>query len=168
MHDLSQITDLETDRLFLRRLDVHDASALHALTNHKDITEIVHFLPTPFTLHDAQALLATQADGKNQFIGVWLKTTQTLVATIGTHMHGSNSIEIGYWVHPLFQRQGIAKEAVSALLAHLHAYFPEKSLVAECRPENVPSWSLLQKIGFAPTRQNGLRPGRKILLWQHP
>lgn len=162
---LSHLPALTTQRLHIRPLCAQDAPSVQSLTNHEAITGCVHFLPTPFDHTAAQNLIASQASGRDLFLGAWLNTPATLVAILGTHLRGEAEIEIGYWVHPSFHRKGIAQEAAAELIQALHTQFADRQIIAECRPENLPSWTLLQKLGFTPTQQEGLRPGRKKLIF---
>lgn len=61
--------------------------------------------------------------------------------------------ELGYILSPTFQRQGYASAAAAALVAHALTAGGMHRVVAHCNPENVPSWKLLEKIGF---RREGL------------
>lgn len=167
MDTLSHLPALTTQRLHIRPLRVTDAQAVQSMTNHRVITECVHFLPTPFDHAAALKLLENQKSGHDLFWGAWLTASSTLVAIIGTHLHGATELEIGYWVNPVFQRQGIAQEATSALIQALRHDFSERQIIAECRPANVPSSALLQKLGFTPTHQDGLRPGRKKFIFKN-
>lgn len=163
MDTLVHLPTQETERLHLGPLNEDHAEPLQKLTNHKEITEIVHFLPTPFSMKDAEALLTDKRDGKDRFIGVWLKSQPDMVAVIGTHLLETQDIEVGYWVHPEHHRKGIATEAVSAVIAMLQKHFPKRQIIAECRSGNKPSWLLLEKLGFRDTLQAGHRPGRSRL-----
>lgn len=164
MDTLSNFPAITTQRLHIRALCEADAHSVQDMTNHTSITDCVHFLPTPFDHAAALALIKNQNEGRDLFLGAWLNSSPTLVAILGTHLRGENEIEIGYWVHPEFHRQGIAKEAAGALMAALQKHFPTRHLIAECRPGNTASWALLEKLGFTPTHQDGLRPGRKKLI----
>lgn len=163
MDTLVHLPTQETERLHLVPLNEDHAEPLQKLTNHKEITEIVHFLPTPFSLKDAEALLTDKRDGKDRFIGVWLKGQPDMVAVIGTHLLETQDIEVGYWVHPEHHRKGIATEAVSAVIAMLQKHFLKRQIIAECRSGNKPSWLLLEKLGFRDTLLAGHRPGRSRL-----
>ncbi|GBQ06599.1 GNAT family N-acetyltransferase [Saccharibacter floricola] len=157
---------LHTERFTLRPLTKQDATVLTELTNHKDITEVVHFLPTPFTRADADALLDVTREEGGQFLGVCFHGNVSLVAVIGVHPRGDDQVEIGYWVHPAQYRRGIAYEAVSAALEALTHNVPQRQIIAECRAENRPSWQLLEKLGFVATGEYGLRPGRHVFVWR--
>ncbi|MFT9382923.1 GNAT family N-acetyltransferase [Gluconobacter sp. P5B12] len=164
-NSLENIPDIQTLRLHLRILGVNDAGSFQRLTDHPQITNIVHFLPTPFTEIDAKNLIIGKADGRDKFMGVWLHGFDDMAAVIGVHLHDENEIEIGYWVRPDQQRKGIAREGATALIMLLTKFFPKREIIAECRPENRPSWQLLEKIGFQATGKPGLRPGRYRFIW---
>lgn len=168
MNTLSLIEAIETDRLVIARLKDKDVLDFQKMTNHLSITDVVHFLPTPFSIESASSLIRGKGDGKDQFMGVWNKNDihpAVLVATIGIHLHENNEIEIGYWVSPYFQRQGIAIEMVTNVARYLTHTFPKYKLIAECRPENTASWALLEKSGFIATEETGKRPGRYRFLY---
>ncbi|MXV36726.1 MULTISPECIES: GNAT family N-acetyltransferase [unclassified Saccharibacter] len=143
---------LHTERFTLHPLTQQDATLLTELTKHKDITDVVHFLPTPFTRADTEALLEATRDEGGQLLGVWFYGSASLAAVIG--------------VHPAQYRRGIAYEAVSAVLEALTHHVPQRQIIAECRAENRPSWQLLEKLGFVATGKNGLRPGRYVFVWR--
>lgn len=137
-----------------------NVEAVRALTDDPAITGAVHFLPSPFTRSDAEALIDSN-DNENCFLGIWLKGE--LIGVIGTHVHGNDRLEIGYWVGSRFQRRGYATEAVSSVVARLRQMHPTRQMTAECRLGNAGSWSLLHKLGFRSTGQQGDRPGRVLL-----
>lgn len=168
---LADLPRLETARLSIAGLAPDDAQALRHLTDDPAITAAIDFLPTPFTLRDAEDLIRTgrQAHG-DRFLGAWThpdpagtRPAGTLVGVVGTHLRGPGTIEIGYWVGGAARGQGFATEAVSAVIGLLGGRFPARALVAECRPGNVASWGLLHKLGFRDTGEDGHRPGRRLL-----
>ncbi|WP_207919205.1 GNAT family N-acetyltransferase [Methylobacterium segetis] len=165
---LATLPGLETGRLRIAALAARDAEALRRLTDDPAITGAVDFLPEPFTLADARALIASGRRGSDRFNGVWDRESRTLVAVVGTHLRGEGAIEIGYWVGGAARGRGIATEAVAGLLGLLARRFPHRSVVAECRPGNVASWGLLRKLGFEDTGEEGHRPGRRLLMKTDP
>ncbi|GBQ95518.1 GNAT family N-acetyltransferase [Asaia lannensis] len=162
---LERFPEIQTSRLRLKGLDLGDAEDLQKMTDDPRITEIVHFLPTPFTVHDSQKLIVGNRDGRDRYIGVWFHDCDDMIAVVGTHLHGVGEIEVGYWVRPDQQRKGIAQESVSNLLDQLAELFPHRQIIAECRPENLPSRHLLEKMGFVGTNELGQRPGRYRFIW---
>ena len=67
-------------------------------------------------------------------------------------------VEIGYSVRPGYRRRGFVSEAVAALVGWALRRQGVKRVVAETRPDNVPSVRVLEKAGFR-RRGNGIEPG---------
>ncbi|WP_367144287.1 GNAT family N-acetyltransferase [Pantoea stewartii] len=155
-----------TERLKLIPLKLSDARKLSELSNYKEVTEKVDILKTPFTEEDAKKLLSRESGRDECFFGVFLKEDSTLVAVVGAHSDGHAVIEIGYWAHPAYKRKGYVSEAVKKLTTGIHQFYPDFKIIAECLPENLPSFLLLKKCGFISTGKVGHRPGREILIWR--
>ena len=168
---LADLPGLDTARLSVAALGPDDAHDLRRLTDDPAITQAVDFLPTPFTLRDAEDLIRSGRQGRgDRFLGAWARgdgsgtgPQRTLVGVVGTHLRGPGAIEIGYWIGGAARGRGFATEAVSAILGLLRSRFPGRTIVAECRPGNVASWGLLHKLGFHDTGEDGHRPGRRLL-----
>jgi RimJ/RimL family protein N-acetyltransferase len=175
---LADLPRIETARLSIAALRPEDAQDLRRLTDDPAITAAVDFLPAPFTVRDAEQLIRSGARGQDRFLGAWTRpagapqtgagtspdqTGPDLVGVVGTHLRGPGAIEIGYWIGGAARGRGYAFEAVSAIIGLLVRRFPARIIVAECRPGNVASWGLLQKLGFRDTGEEGHRPGRRLL-----
>jgi len=158
---------IATARLRLAALSPDDAPALQRLTDDPAITAMIHFLTSPFTLADAQALIAGNSSGRDRFMGIFghaPDVSDGLVGIVGVHLREAADIEIGYWIASAMHGRGIAAEAVRGVLDWLAADWPERRIVAECRRENIASWRLLEKLGFRSTGAAGSRPGRQLLV----
>ncbi|MCJ2007779.1 GNAT family N-acetyltransferase [Methylobacterium sp. E-041] len=160
---LCDLPGLETARLSIDVLIPGDAEALRSLTDDPAITGAVDFLPAPFTLEDARRLIASGRRREDRFFGARTREGRTLVGVVGTHLRGTEAVEIGYWVGGAARGRGLATEAVSGILGSLSLRFPARTIVAECRPGNVASWGLLTKLGFRDTGEEGHRPGRRLM-----
>jgi RimJ/RimL family protein N-acetyltransferase len=165
---LSALPEIQTERLRLAALAIDDAPALQVVTDDPAITGLIDFLHSPFTLSDAQALIAQDGDGRDRFIGVWHRAaddeTSRLIGTVGTHLCDPDRIEIGYWIASAMHGRGYGREAVEGVLTLLRQEFPDRRIIAECRRENTASWHLLLRAGFHPTGDAGQRPGRQLLI----
>ena len=164
---LRLMTPIDTPRLHLRWLEVSDVEAFRLMTDDPAITDRIHFLSHPFTMADAKRLIDGDGDGRDVFWGVWAGEPPAMIGTVGSHLRGSDAIEIGYWFAGASHGHGFGTEAVGAVLRALGTVFPMRVIYAECRPENAPSWRLLERLGFRSDGQDGLRAGRKRLVW-HP
>ncbi len=161
---LADLPEGATTRLRLAALIAADAEELRALTDDTAITANISFLPTPFTLDDAEALIHNNDSGNDRVLGLRRLGIGALVGVVGTHLRGADAIEIGYWIGRRFHGQGYATEALRGVVAMLGSAFPNRLIFAECRPENAASWRVLEKAGFVPTGQDGTRPGRRLLV----
>jgi RimJ/RimL family protein N-acetyltransferase len=165
------LTDLpvqETRRLRLASLRLEDAEPLRRLTDDPAITGVVHFLPAPFTSADAEALIRCGDGDRDCFIGAWNRVDGKLIGVVGAHLRGDDKVEIGYWIGRAFHGRGYATEAALGIIAILRRFFPERAVIAECRPCNKASWRVLEKIGFRASGEAGQRPGRELLILQAP
>ncbi|MGJ3262966.1 MAG: GNAT family N-acetyltransferase [Salinarimonas sp.] len=157
----------ELPRLALRPLVPSDAPALRAITDDPAVAPFVSFLPHPFGLDDACALIARNREGATErFLGIFRQ--DALIGVIGAHEHAPvddrPAVEIGYWLAAGARGAGYAREAARGLVALLRALAPEAMVVAEVTPENAASERLLREIGFVDTKRAGRRPGRKMMV----
>jgi len=147
---------LTTEKLVLKSLQEEDADGLLA---YRAEPAVVRFqLWCPKRPSEAHAFIrSAQFDGEpqvgrwNQF-GIYWRDTNQLIGDIGLNLVNAQQAEIGYTIALEWQRRGVAKTAVSRLLAYL---FDERNLhriIANADSENVASIALLQKLGF---RQEG-------------
>ncbi len=137
-------------------------AGLHRLTDDPAIVGAIDFLPDPFTLTDAEGLIAGGRHGRDRFLGAWMREpgAAPLAGVVGAHLRGEGAIEIGYWIGGAARGRGFGAEAVGGVLALLRRRFPRRAILAECRPGNVASWGLLHKLGSAtPARRGIVRDG---------
>jgi RimJ/RimL family protein N-acetyltransferase len=152
-------------RLQLRAMEPDDADQFRQMTDDPVTMEAIHFLESPFTREAAERLIRGAGDGRDCFWGVWLHETPVLAGTVGTHLRDNNEIEVGYWFSAPARGRGYATESVSAVVTSLAGAFTNRTIYAECRPENGSSWRLLHRIGFRSPGISGHRPGRVKLIY---
>jgi RimJ/RimL family protein N-acetyltransferase len=56
--------------------------------------------------------------------------------------------EIGWVIHPDYQRRGYASEAAAALLRYGFEEMALHRIIATCQPENPASYGVMEKIGM--------------------
>lgn len=164
---LDLLPGTQTIRLDLQVLRREDAGTLHEIIDPVAI-EAIDFLSEGFSQADTEKLIVGNQDGQDRFVGAWLRDESVLAAVVGTHLRANDEIEIGYWVNARLRGRGIASEAVKGVLEMLLALYPARTIVAECRPENMISWHLLEKIGFKSIGEPGKRLGRQRLVLNKP
>jgi len=165
----SLLTTFQTARLEVRAIDIDDAPAMHRMTDYTDVTKNISFLSTPTSLRDVRHLITGDGDEwRIRFVGGWRRQTGSLAVIIGFVLHGAHEMEIGFWTDPACQRQNMTHEAVSGMMARMMALYPDRTIFAECRANNIAAWKLLEKLGFSATGEAGRKPLRRRLVFQKP
>ncbi len=157
-----------SERLTLHPLRGEDAEAVARITDDPVIADSVSFLRRPFTTVDAEGLIARNGNGLDCFLAARRRADGDLVGIVGAHLVGSEAVEVGYWIGAAFHGRGYATEALKAVVAVLRDLLPDRAIFAECRPDNLPSWRVLAKVGFWDAGAEGERPGRRRLVLPAP
>lgn len=74
--------------------------------------------------------------------------TDELVGDLAVHFIDEQQIEVGFTIRPENQKQGVATEALSALLDYLFTELSKHRVIATTDVANESSISLLEKLGF--------------------
>ena len=106
------------------------------------------------TADTPDALAGFVANGDRSAYGGWLITRRSDGAVVGDcGWRGgpdiNGDVEIGYGLAAPSRRQGIATEAIGALVAWIAEQPGVRRVVAEVLADNVPSRRLLERLGFA-------------------
>jgi [ribosomal protein S5]-alanine N-acetyltransferase len=142
------VPSLTTARLVLRQIVATDAASLHeALADAKVMT---WWSSAPHrTLAESEAYVAKNSQEANGW-RCWAITRDANEA-IGWAilMEKREGVqEIGYILRRDHWGQGIAREAVSAVIAYAFATLGQRRIFADTDPDNVGSISLLESLGF--------------------
>lgn len=160
--------NLETERLFLRRVDVKDVNEIIALRSNP---ETMKYIPRPLvkTIEDALEHIAMM-DAKienNEGINwaITQKGNPKLIGVIGHYRIKPEHYraEIGYMLLPEFSGKGIISEAVKEVIAYGFKGMQLHSIEAVIDPENNASAKVLEKNGFvkeAHLKENEFFEGR--------
>lgn len=139
---------LETPRLVLRRLAAYDAPALHEMLSD---AETMRYWSTPPHREMAETeawiaeSVATTARGEAHDFAVLHQGR--MIGRVAFWMGN----EIGYLFHRDVWGQGIAREALAALLRYGFGTLGFQSVRADVDPENLRSLALLERLGFERT-----------------
>ena len=151
MSDLRQ--PLHTPRLIVRAFRAEDAGDLHAYLS--DPQTYIFEPGAPVTRDEAAGMAAEMAMSPH-FWAVEIAATGRQIGQIylkQVEPLEQLTCELGYILSPAYQRRGYAAEAAAAVVAHAFAARGIHRIYAQCNPENVASWKLLERIGF---RREGL------------
>ncbi len=141
---------IATRRLVLTPLGVEDVSRLWEYRSDPGVSRYQFF--EPHSEDDARRFILggpPDSSSWHQF-GIRLKASGLLVGDAGVRFHSGDSrqAEVGVTVAPDHQRQGIASEALAALLGHLFGAVGTHRVFASVDPRNAASMSLLARLGM--------------------
>lgn len=152
---------LHTPRLLLRPFEATDGPAIHEYASDPEV--VMHMEWGPNTLEGSQTHLRDviknrSPDEKQNFpFAVVLKAENNLVGSCHLFVEHPDIREawIGYVLARPYWGQGIMTEAARAVLAFGFGELGLHRIYATCRPENIGSQRVLEKIGM--TREGHLR-----------
>ncbi len=160
----SHLPELETERLLLRRMRVDDADDMFAYARRRDVTKYLTWNPHPdraYTAEYLQYLASRYRVGDFYDWGVTLRENGRMIGTCGftSFDFGHNSAQVGYVLNPDYWGEGIAPEALRAVIRF---GFRELGLhrIEACYIEgNDRSRRVMEKVGmtYEGTRRGAMR-----------
>lgn len=149
---------LETERLILRPFRESDLQDLYEYLSDE---QTVRYEPyKPMTLAETQDNLRWRMDTE-AMIAVERREDHKLIGNLYFAKGDFQTAELGYVFNRRFWGRGYASESCRALINQAFAEGTHR-IIAECDPENVNSWRLLEALGF--TREAHLR--KNVYFWK--
>lgn len=143
---------LETDRLFLREMNMDDYEALYAVLGD---SEIMQHYPYRFSEERVRQWIQRNMNRyKENGFGLWavcLKDTKEMIGDCGLtlqNIDGEMLPEIGYHIRRDCQHKGYAKEAASAVRDWAFEKTEYPAIYSYCKYTNVPSYKTAEAIGM--------------------
>ncbi|MFK7742762.1 MAG: GNAT family N-acetyltransferase [Planctomycetota bacterium] len=144
---------LRTERLLLRPFERRDLA--NAVEHEMDV-RIMRWIRDPVAEDEAIAKLESWLEPWGGQAGRWcvlviadIESDAMLgLACFRVTEAGSETLEIGYRLHPDVFRRGYAMEACTALLRCLFEDFDVRRVTALCDKGNEASWRLMEKLGM--------------------
>lgn len=137
--------------LLFRPLTEADVPALIAHVGDEEVARWTSTLPHPFTEADARDFVAKAkeelATGTGARFAIERQGQSGVVGCVG-YMVRENAVEVGYWIGRSVWGQGIATEAVRAVVAYLFGRGDVENITAEVMFGNMASSRVLEKAGF--------------------
>lgn len=151
--DFSEIPVLHTRRLVLRELGEDDAPAIFLL---RSSPEVMRFIPKPLDTRSTDSLRMVREfrqaalGGDAIMWAITVKGADRLVGYIGywRFMKEHHRAEVGYALHPDLWGQGLASEALEAVLDHGFRVIGLHSVEATVAPGNTSSIRVLERNHF--------------------
>ena len=148
---------IETDRLRLRRLTLDDRSAVHSVLMNEAVMSAMH-LPCTEQFAD-QWLERMIARYKSHGPANWYaerKADGAFIGIIGlvtSEIDGISVAELGYLIHPGYQRQGYALEGARGCIDYAFSVLNVDYVTASVAADNLPSIHLTEKLGLFPIQE---------------
>ena len=142
---------LKTPRLYLRNLCAEDVETIHAYRNDPACYRYQRWEDT--SLSSIRSFV--EDFEKDVFLSK--KEEQHYAICIGSALAGDlswfyteadNCITLGITIAPEYQRRGIAREILDAVIRAIQTNYPMLDIVALIDKENTPSIALFEKLGF--------------------
>jgi len=139
---------IETERLLIRTFAPSDWKDMWEYLS--DSVAYVFEPGEPISEEQAVALSKERSNSKD-FLAVELKQNRKVIGHLSFRQVDRMELqtwELGYIFNPLYQMQGFATESVRAIVTYGFNELHVHRIVANCNPENIASWRVLEKAGF--------------------
>lgn len=148
---------IRSERLFLRPAWPEDCAELIALVTDESVARDIASPYWPCTAEEAQRFIARPGERLLPHFFITLPTADGArpIGSIGL-FRKTEEVELGYWIARRHWGQGYATEATRAVLGLARAIGHRRILAAHF-DDNVASARVLQKSGFRPTGEQGVR-----------
>lgn len=144
---------LETANYQLRRIVAADMPAIFAGLSDPRVTE--YYGISYDTLESTQAQMDYYELVWQTGIGIWWgicskENPDQLIGSCGLHEweQEHHCAETGFWISPEHWGKAVMRECLAVMFAHCFGHLGLHRLQAMVEPENIPSWRLLEKMGF--------------------
>ncbi|MFP6705940.1 MAG: GNAT family N-acetyltransferase [Alphaproteobacteria bacterium] len=143
---------LRSDKLILRPLERTDAPVITRLAGDWEVARWTLDIPHPYDTYMARDFIAWAEGELNSqrrfFFAMVARANGALVGVISLTRNGADEGEIGYWVGRHYQSRGHAREAAAMIIALGFEALALRRVVAACRPDNEPSWRVMEHCGM--------------------
>ena len=134
----------ETGRLILRRYTEHDLRDLFECLSDAEVVKYEPYKPMSF--EEAKNNLEWRI-GTEEMVAVELKGSQKMIGNVYMGKREFGSLEIGYAFNRKYWGNGYAAESCKPLIQQAFSNGIHR-IYAECDPNNLNSWKLLETLGF--------------------
>ncbi|RAP76121.1 GNAT family N-acetyltransferase [Paenibacillus montanisoli] len=150
---------LETERLILRDFTRDDWKAVHVYASDADLVQHMEWGPNQeiATIDYVDRMLMSQNQyPREQYeLAITVKENGTLIGGCGLHIEKHSQAALGYCLNRQFWGKGYTTEAAHAMCRFGFFDIKLHRIFATCRPENIASSRVMEKIGM--TKEGTLR-----------
>ena len=134
----------ETNDLIIRNFELKDENDLCEYMLQRVNAEFEAY--PDFTYQKAKEEIAFRAQS-DEFYAIELKTEHKVIGNVYLGKRDFNSRELGYVLNENYQQKGYGSEACKVALEYFFNQGIHR-IYAECAPQNISSWKLMEKIGM--------------------
>ena len=135
---------IETDNLIIRRYKAEDEEDVCEYMLQR-VNEEFEAYPD-FTSNKSKDEINFRINS-DEFYAIELKKEKKVIGNIYLGKRDFNSRELGYILNKNYHRKGYGSEASSAVIEYMFNKGVHR-VYAECAPQNISSWKLLEKVGM--------------------
>lgn len=135
---------IETQRLIVRSFELSDKEDLCEYMLQRVRAEFESY--PDFTVQKADQEIEYRA-GRDEFFAIELKAGHKVIGNVYLGKRDFNAKELGYVLNENYQNKGYGTEACTAAIDYTFSHGVHR-IFAECAPQNVPSWKLMEKCGL--------------------
>lgn len=144
--------NIKTNRLLLRKVNYSDIDDIHEYASNEEVVKYMLFGPNTFEESKEYVNLVIEVFYKE----IPLRHYEYAIE-FENHLIGCVSIclnekldkgELGWILNPLYHRQGIMKEAATALINFVNTKVGVNSFISRCDSRNVSSYKLMESLGM--------------------
>ncbi|MDD4663520.1 MAG: GNAT family N-acetyltransferase [Caldisericia bacterium] len=138
---------IETVRLVIRPFQADDwANALEYLTD----PVVMHYIPLGvMDKNQVIDFVSEEPNEKSECFAIELKSDKKVIGQVIYHpWFAKDTFEIGWIIHPGYQKKGYATEASKAVIRYGFIEQKLHRIIATCQPDNPSSWKVAEKIGM--------------------
>lgn len=146
--NFSKYTILETDRLVLKPLSLHDLNDYHEYSSDEETLKY-DYLPHKTLKESEESLVTWHLSAPLGKYGLFLKSSGKLIGNINFRLKTNEKVFIGYTLNKNFWKKGYATEALQKLISLSFDQLGIQQILAKVHSENKASIALLIKLGFS-------------------
>jgi [ribosomal protein S5]-alanine N-acetyltransferase len=145
---------IETDRLFLRKVNAEDAPDMLVYLSEEEVVQHMGLVPFQ-TIEDAMDEInwydSIYEEGTGIRWGITLKEEGKVIGSCGylNRAPKHHRAEIGFELSKDYWGKGIAREALDAVIRYGFLHLELERIEALIEPENIPSQKLVERKGFS-------------------
>jgi [ribosomal protein S5]-alanine N-acetyltransferase len=145
--------EIQLTKCKLRFFVPDDAKSIaHHANNMKIAGNLRNIFPFPYSLKDAEFFINQITNSDSSQVNFAIDVDGKAVGSIGFHLMSDvyqRNVEVGYWLGEKYWGQGIASEALNALVKYIFRNYSVNRIFANVFETNIASMKVLEKCGFA-------------------